>query len=113
MKSYLKTKHIEVEGIDEALQIRELSTRAQVEIMELHRAGSATHTAGLICKLCVVEWGEESVESIEGAVPPNALGEIAKAVYELSGITLADVPQDDKKNSSIVLNVDSSLDSQH
>jgi hypothetical protein len=113
MKSYLKTGELTVESLGETLQIRELSARAQIAFLELHRAGKSDQTAALVAKHGVPAWADETIEDIENSVPARALNEIAVAVFGLSNIVMPNDADDTKKNPSAhELNGDSSFASQ-
>ncbi len=88
MESYLKTARVRVKHLDKEFEIRELSTRSWIELMELHRNGGSAHVAAAVCKHGVVGWEGETVEDIEKSVPAKAMEEIASAVYALSGVDL-------------------------
>ena len=105
MESFLKTDKVRIESLGRDFEIKELSARAQIELIELNREGRAEDSAAVVCRYGVVGWEQETIESIESGLPPKALTEIARAIYELSGVDLT-------KNSVGAPNEDSSSDSQ-
>lgn len=105
MESYLKTKTVRVDSLKRDFEIRELSARAQIELIELHREGRTEDSAALVCRYGVVGWDVHSIEEIESNLPAAALMELARSIYELSGVDL-------EKNFDGVLSADSSSASQ-
>jgi hypothetical protein len=101
MQSYLKTQKVRIEYLGKDFEIRELSTHAWIELMELRRNGGEEHSAAAVCKHGVMGWETETVEDIERSVSAKAMEEIATAVYAISGV-------EQEKNSESVPNEDSS-----
>jgi hypothetical protein len=105
MESFLKTDKVRIESLGREFDIRELSARAQIELIELGREGRAEDSAAVVCRYGVVGWEQETPEAIESSLPPKALTDLARAIYKLSGVDLS-------KNSVGALSDDSSSDSQ-
>ena len=90
MQSFFKTKTITVQGVD--LTLRELGAEDHRKIFGSDAEIEENKIAPLLCKACVVEWKDETCESITANIPLRLLREIGTAVLELSGIS-------DAKNS--------------
>lgn len=101
MKSSLKTATVRIESLDRDIEIRELSHRAA----RLAREDEADRSAVIICKHCVPEWAEESLDDLEDSLSFRTTQEVAMEVYKLSGADLA-------KNSERATTEDSSTDSE-
>lgn len=95
MKSFFRTKEIEVEG--EKLTIRELSAGGHLLLSSSEKEA----VGALVCSQCVLEWKDESLESIKENVPARMMNDIVAEVFKLSGIDLA-------KNSEATPDADSS-----
>jgi hypothetical protein len=88
MESYLKTKKVRIPYLDKEFEIRELSTGAWIDLMEIYRNGGDRHAGTTVCKYGVVGWEIETVEDIEKSVPAKAMQELAEEIYALSGVDL-------------------------
>ena len=88
MESYLKTKKVRIAHLEKEFEIRELSTSAWIELMEIHRNGAGQHAGAAVCKHGVVGWDAETVEDIEKSIPAKAMQELADAIYALTGVDL-------------------------
>jgi hypothetical protein len=86
-----------------ALELRELSARAQIEIADAYRKDKQFEAAFIACKWGVVAWSDDSVEDISRAMPLHVANEIAGHIYRLSGFH-----EDAEKNSASALSVVSS-----
>lgn len=105
MESYLKTKTVLIPHLEREFEVRELSAHAWIDLMEIHRNGNSQHTAAMVCKYGIVGWESETVETIESSIPAKAMEEMAKAVYEISGVELEknseSVPKDGSSSVSL------------
>ena len=97
MKSLFRTKTVSVEGM--TLTVRELSAGDHMAIVGAKGAQAAEE----ICARCVVDWKDETVESIRENVPARVMTEIVAHVFEISGLEVS-------KNSEPAPSADSSSD---
>jgi hypothetical protein len=103
MESFLKTATVRIESLDRDLDIRELCAKAQIEILESHRADRSMDTYFIACKYGVPEWESETLEDISMKFSLHVLKEISDAVAKLAGL-------DEAKNSDSAPSDDSSTD---
>lgn len=95
MKSLFKTKTVEVDGL--TLTVRELSAGDHMAVVGAKGAQAAEE----ICKRCVLDWKDETIESIRDSVPARLMTQIVAHVFEISGLDVA-------KNSEPAPSADSS-----
>jgi hypothetical protein len=99
VKSSLKTATVRIEALGRDLEIRELSHKVTRLISEDEGGRSAV----IICKHCVPEFADETLDDLEENLSFRATQEIATEVYKLSGADLS-------KNSERATTDDSSSD---
>ena len=83
--TYLRERQVVIESLGESITIRELSARAQVKIIE---AQEQQGYAGMFiaCRYGVPAWSEKSEDEIAEMITLAQAGEIAAAVFGLSGV---------------------------
>jgi hypothetical protein len=86
VQSLFKTELVSFDGV--ALTVRELSAADHIEIS----GKPPGDVAPVLCKACVAEWADETVETLVANVPARLMLDIAARVFRLSGI-------DEAKNS--------------
>lgn len=86
MKSYLKKKTVRIESMGEDLEIRMLPAGVQPKFAEL--GGSTVEGLALICQAGVVEWADETPESVQENLSVQMLGELAEQIFLHSGIEM-------------------------
>ena len=90
--NYLKRKVVRIESLNDEIEIRQLSAKAQAEIIVAYRDEAHRYRAGFIAaKYGVPAWSDMSIDEISDALTMIQLNEINDAISELSGI--------DEKNS--------------
>lgn len=80
MQSFFKSKVIVVDGV--TLTLKELSAADHLAMS----GREGLEIAKFLCKCAVKEWEQESEESIGANVPARVMKEIAREVFELSGL---------------------------
>jgi hypothetical protein len=88
MLTTLIRESVKIERLGRALEIQELSARAQREISKQHESDPAL-AAAMVAKFGVVEWCDETPEAILDAVGAKTLQDIGREVYRLTGVELA------------------------
>lgn len=88
----LRTETFHLVRLNIDVTIRELTVRDMQAIAEAEAA------PGFVCKCCVVEWQDETVEAIESGVGALTLQDIGAEAYRFTGVEL-------KKNSEPGRNV--------
>lgn len=98
MDNYLKTKKVKIKALnDTALLLRALSAAGQADIMDAIGAGEDNFRVALItCSHCVLDWADESIESIAANISYEAVIEIADAAAILTGVEYD--PKDSKSD---------------
>lgn len=87
MRCYLKSERVKIESLDETLTIRELSAAGQAAIMDaMNEKAGAHRIAAIGAAFSVVEWLEDSPETVAENVGFEALAEIGRHTQRISGI---------------------------
>lgn len=88
---YLKTAKVFIKSINEELEIRQLSAKAQTEIVAAYNGSDQTSAGFISLKHGVVAWKDKSIDEISDSLSMAQVNEINDAIAALSSI--------DEKNS--------------
>lgn len=97
MRDFLKSSTFDMPD-GEPLTIRELSAGGRLALMEATRThkGNGSVLAATVVAKCCPEFAGCSADEVLDRLPITLLGEIAAAVYALSGIGVGDEAQAEK-----------------
>ena len=80
----LKTKAVRVESLGEDILVRELSARAQIEIIEA--AEKSFEGVFIAVHYGVPDWADRSIDDLKDQLTLSQATEIAGHVFTLSGV---------------------------
>jgi hypothetical protein len=86
MKSLLKKGSVFIESLDREVEVKELSYKAQMEIMKAYNEGEQELSGLIMIKHGVAEFAEETLDTIGEALPVHVVVELGNAVAEFSGM---------------------------
>lgn len=89
MESTLKTKTVDIKSLGQAIEIRELSAKAYIEIAEAKGKKSEVEMHALACLYGVTEWSDETVDDLLQNISVETINEIAPKIYRLSEVAEA------------------------
>lgn len=84
--SYLKSKRLLIESINETLEICELNARGYRDLMDAHSKGDLILAAAITVKYGTKKWADKTPEEVMDALPLSALQEISDKVTDLTGL---------------------------